>query len=45
MYLSTHVDDLFPLFNPSGKPIRDKILLALGKEVSVEEKGGPQLGS
>jgi hypothetical protein len=39
VYLSTHVDDLFPLFNPAGKSIRDKILSALTKEVTVEEKG------
>ena len=39
VYLSTHVDDLFPLFNEAGKVIRDKIFSALAKEVTVEEKG------
>ena len=39
LFLSTHVDDLFPLYNPAGKPLRDKILAALGKEVTVEERG------
>jgi hypothetical protein len=39
LFLSTHVDDLFPLFNRGGKVIRDRILEALGKEVEVETKG------
>ena len=39
LYLSTHVDDLFPLFNEKGKAIRDKIFSSLSKEVTVEAKG------
>ena len=39
LFLSTHVDDLFPLFNVEGRPIRDKILAHLGKSVVVEARG------
>jgi hypothetical protein len=39
LFLSTHVDDLFPLYNREGILIRDRILGALGREVTVENKG------
>lgn len=39
VFLSTHVDDLFPLFNREGKQIRDKILRELSRFVTVEAKG------
>ena len=38
-FLSTHVDDLFPLFNPEGKEIRDKILQALRGQMQIDDKG------
>ena len=39
LYLSTHVDDLFPLFNPSGKQIRDRIFAELTKRMTVDNRG------
>jgi len=39
LYLSTHVDDLFPLFNPDGKCIRDKVFEHLSKSFVVEARG------
>ncbi len=39
MFLSTHVDDLFPLYNESGKHLRDKMYVTLGKVVEVEDRG------
>jgi hypothetical protein len=39
LFLSTHVDDIFPLFNKEGRKIRDRVLAALNKEVTVEAKG------
>jgi len=39
MYLSTHVDDLFPLYNLQGRKLRDKALAELQKHVTVEERG------
>ena len=39
LYLSTHVDDLFPLFNAQGRAIRDKFFQALSAKVTVENKG------
>ena len=32
LYLSTHVDDIFPLFNPLGRALRDKIFKALNDQ-------------
>ena len=32
VFLSTHVDDLFPLYNPSGKIIRDRIMACLSEK-------------
>ena len=39
MYLSTHVDDLFPLFNELGKKLRDKVLDHLKQHVTVDTRG------
>src|SRR5436309_2017825 len=39
VYLSTHVDDIFPLYNPQGRLLRDKIFQALSQKVTVENKG------
>jgi len=39
MYLSTHVDDIFPLYNEEGKMIRDRVLKTLKSRMQVEEKG------
>ena len=39
LFLSTHVDDLFPLFNLEGKRLRDKILGALKAKMQIEDKG------
>ena len=39
LYICTHVDDIFPLFNILGRVIRDKIFAALSKEVTVENRG------
>ncbi len=36
MYLSTHVDDLFPLYNTQGRRLRDKVLAQLQASVTVE---------
>jgi hypothetical protein len=35
--LGTHVDDLFPLYNVYGKPIRDKIMAVLKSKMTIEE--------
>ena len=39
LFLSTHVDDIFVLFNQEGLKIRDSILIALNEEVTVENRG------
>ena len=39
LFMSTHVDDIFPLFNEKGRKIKDKVLAALENEVVVESKG------
>jgi hypothetical protein len=37
--LSTHVDDLFPLYNKEGEKIRDKILQRLKEKMEIDNKG------
>src|SRR6185312_11665870 len=37
--IGTHVDDLFPLYNPAGKKLRDEILEKLEKKMTVDNKG------
>jgi len=39
LLLGTHVDDIFPLFNPEGRKLRDKIFSALQKKMTLENKG------
>ena len=39
LFLGTHVDDLFPLFNKQGELIRDKILDALKQRMTIDNKG------
>ena len=39
LFIGTHVDDIFRLYNPAGKTLRDKVLKALRDEMEVEDKG------
>jgi hypothetical protein len=39
LFLGTHVDDLFPLFNEEGKVIRDRIFNALKRNMELDNKG------
>ena len=39
VFIGTHVDDLFPLCNPEGKGLRDKILRGLESRMQIENKG------
>jgi hypothetical protein len=36
LFLATHVDDLFPLFNEEGRKIRDEILEKLKQKMEIE---------
>jgi hypothetical protein len=39
LFLATHVDDLFPLFNEEGRKIRDEILEKLRQKMEIDNKG------
>ena len=39
LFLGTHVDDLFPLYNQQGKQIKDHILKTLKQKMQIDEKG------
>jgi hypothetical protein len=39
LFLATHVDDLFPLFNEEGRKIRDEILSKLRQKMEIDNKG------
>ena len=39
LFIGTHVDDLFCLFNPAGKFLRDKVLATLRTKMEVDDKG------
>jgi len=39
LFLGTHVDDLFPLYNKGGENFRDKILKALQTRMTIDNKG------
>ena len=39
LFIGTHVDDIFSLFNPAGKQLRDKILKGLRELMEVDDKG------
>jgi hypothetical protein len=37
--VGTHVDDIFPLFNPEGRSLRDKIFSTLQAKMQLEDRG------
>ena len=39
LIIGTHVDDIFPLFNPQGKTLRNRVLAALREKMEVDDKG------
>jgi hypothetical protein len=39
VYLATHVDDLFPLYNPGGERIKNMILEKLKTKMEIVDKG------
>jgi hypothetical protein len=39
LFMCTHVDDLFPLFNEKGRTIRDKVLGVLRSKMQIEDRG------
>jgi len=39
MFVCTHVDDIFPLFNPEGRMLRDKIINTLTQRMEIENRG------
>jgi len=39
LFLGTHVDDLFPLYNQGGKQLKEKILTTLKTKMQIDEKG------
>ena len=39
LFVGTHVDDIFSLFNPSGKFLRDRVLKALRGKMEIDDKG------
>src|SRR5207245_1819806 len=39
LFIGTHVDDIFSLFNPAGKVLRDRVLTALRKKMEIDDKG------
>ena len=39
LIIGTHVNDIFSLFNPAGRKLRDRVLTALRRKMEVDDKG------
>jgi hypothetical protein len=39
LYVSTHVDDIFSLYNDKGRSLRDKVYKYLSEKVTVDDRG------